>query len=75
MPLKIRKVMINGLMTDLKLIVSKVQGLVFRVYLSFLVQPLNPEPLYETTPKWHGFFLDQTGCLQPAAGLNAEPRA
>jgi len=21
----------------------------------------NPETLYETTPKWHSFFLDQTG--------------
>jgi predicted DNA binding CopG/RHH family protein len=28
---------------------------------------------YETTPKYHSFFLDQTGCLRPAAGLNLEP--
>jgi hypothetical protein len=37
---------------------------------------LNPctfKPSYDTTPKWHSFFLDQSGRLRPAAGLNPEP--
>jgi len=33
----------------------------------------NPERSHRTTPKWHSFFLDQTGCKHPVAGLNPEP--
>ena len=28
-----------------------------------------PQPLYETTPKWHSFFIDQTGRSRPEAPL------
>jgi hypothetical protein len=30
-------------------------------------------PSYETKPKWHRFFLDQTGRSRPEAGLIPEP--
>jgi hypothetical protein len=30
------------------------------------------KPSYETTSKWHSFFLDQTGRSRPAAGLKSD---
>jgi hypothetical protein len=33
----------------------------------FIARTLNL--LYETAPKWHSFFFDQTGRLRPAAVL------